>query len=81
MQQTLIKWKLKEVMARYDIKAIDLSKEMGVSSGSITTLRKGKTMPRMNGEVLNNLCLALNRLSGGKKIKLDELVEFVEDEA
>ncbi len=62
MKQTLIRWRLKEVMARYDIRAGDLAKAMGVSHNSIANLRKAKTMPRLDGESLNRLCNALNYL-------------------
>ncbi|MBD2512642.1 MULTISPECIES: helix-turn-helix domain-containing protein [Nostoc] len=63
MNQALIKWKLKEVMARHNIKARDLAAEMGVSANSVSNLRNARTMPRLDGEILNNLCECLNRLA------------------
>jgi DNA-binding Xre family transcriptional regulator len=63
VKQTLIKWRLKEVMARHDIKAGDLAKCMGVSHNSVANLRRAKTMPRLDGESLNRLCNALNSLA------------------
>lgn len=63
MNQALIKWRLKEVMARHNIKARDLADEMGVSANSVSNLRNARTMPRLDGEILNNLCEALNRLA------------------
>ncbi len=62
MSQALIRWRLREVMARYHIKAVDLAKEMGISANAISNLRKSDTMPRLDGESLNNLCNALNKL-------------------
>jgi DNA-binding Xre family transcriptional regulator len=68
MSQTLIKWRLREVMARYNIKAIDLAKQMKLSANAVSNLRQSKTMPRMDGGSLNNLCNALNALAS----ELDE---------
>ncbi len=62
MNQTLIRWRLREVMARYHIKAVDLAKEMGISANAISNLRKSDTMPRLDGDSLNKLCNALNKL-------------------
>jgi DNA-binding Xre family transcriptional regulator len=68
MSQTLIRWRLREVMARYNIKAIDLAKQMKLSANAVSNLRQSKTMPRMDGDSLNNLCNALNALA----LELDE---------
>lgn len=81
MAQTLIKWRLREVMARYQIKAIDLAREIDVSANAVSNLRKGNSMPRLDGESLNRLCNALNNLA----IDLDEeitpmtLIEYTRD--
>ncbi len=63
MPQTLIRWKLREVMARYNIKSVDLAKQLNISPNAVSSLRKAKTMPRLDGNALNNLCNALNRLA------------------
>jgi DNA-binding Xre family transcriptional regulator len=55
-------------MARYNIKAIDLAKQMKLSANAVSNLRQSKTMPRMDGDSLNNLCNALNALA----LELDE---------
>jgi DNA-binding Xre family transcriptional regulator len=68
MLQTLIKWRLREVMAKYNIKSIDLAQEMRISPNSVSNLRKGSTMPRLDGDSLNKLCNALNKLA----LDLDE---------
>lgn len=79
----LIKWKLKEVMARYDIKGIDLAEELEVSTNAVSGLRRAKTMPRLDGMQLDLLLNALNKLAKDKPI--DEvithntLIEYVYD--
>ena len=81
MSQALIKWRLREVMARYHIKAVDLAKEMGISANAVSNLRKGDTMPRLDGGSLNKLCNALNKLA----LNLDEeitpitLIDYTRD--
>ncbi|MCC5618801.1 helix-turn-helix transcriptional regulator [Nostoc sp. CHAB 5836] len=81
MNQTLIKWRLKEIMARYDIRAGDLAKTMGVSHNSIANLRKAKTMPRLDGESLNRLCNALNYLAEDLQgeITPTDLISYTKD--
>jgi DNA-binding Xre family transcriptional regulator len=81
MNQTLIRWTLKEIMARYDIKAGDLAKLMGISGNSIANLRKAKTMPRLDGNSLNNLCNALNLLAQDldKRITPADLINYTPD--
>ncbi|MBD2213073.1 helix-turn-helix transcriptional regulator [Nostoc linckia FACHB-104] len=63
MPQTLIRWRLREIMARYNIKSVDLAKQLNISANAVSSLRKAKTMPRLDGNALNNLCNALNRLA------------------
>lgn len=79
--QTLIRWRLKEIMARYDIRAGDLAKAMGVSHNSIANLRKAKTMPRLDGESLNKLCNALNFLAQDLtgEITPTDLISYTKD--
>ena len=79
--QTLIKWRLREVMARYKIKAVDLAREIEVSSNSISNLRNSDTMPRLDGHSLNNLCNALNKLALGldEEITPMSLIDYSRD--
>lgn len=81
MGLTLIKWRLREVMARYRIKSIDLAKEMGISPNAVSNLRKSDTMPRLDGESLNNLCNALNTLALGleEEITPTTLLDYSRD--
>lgn len=63
MVQTLIRWKLKEIMARYNIKGVDLAKKLDISTNAMSSLRRAKTMPRFDGISFNLLCNALNELA------------------
>ncbi len=73
MRRILIRWKLKEIMARYDIKGVDLAEELNVSTNTISSLRRAKTMPRLDGDQLDLLLSALNQLARDK----DELITHV----
>jgi DNA-binding Xre family transcriptional regulator len=81
MSQTLIKWRLREVMARYRIKAKDLAKELKLSANAISNLRQSETMPRLDGDSLNRLCNALNTLAKGldREITPATLIDYVWD--
>jgi DNA-binding Xre family transcriptional regulator len=64
-------------MEQQGIKAKALSQELGLSSTAITNLR-GSSMPRIDGEKLNQLLLALNRMrrADSPLITLADLIEF-----
>ncbi len=81
MYQTLIRWRLREVMARYKIKAKDLAKELGQTPNSISNLRNSDTMPRLDGYSLNNLCNALNNLAPNiqQEISPMTLIDYTRD--
>ena len=81
MPQTLIRWRLREVMARYHIKGVDLASQLGVSGNSISNLRNSKSMPRIDGDALNNLCNALNKLALDldREITPSTLIEYTRD--
>ncbi|MBD6620527.1 helix-turn-helix transcriptional regulator [Komarekiella sp. 'clone 1'] len=66
-------------MARHNIKARDLADEMSVSANSVSNLRNSRTMPRLDGEILNNLCEALNRLAQDLEgeISPSDLISYV----
>lgn len=66
-------------MARYRVKGVDLAEEMGISTNSISNLRKADTLPRIDGHTLNSLCMSLRRLSRADITSAD-LIEFVVDE-
>lgn len=75
----MIKWHLREVMARYRIKGVDLAEEMGMSTNSISNLRKADSLPRIDGHTLNSLCMSLRRLSR-VDITPTDLIEFIVDD-
>ncbi len=81
MDQTLIRWRLREVMARYKIKAKDLAEELGHSRNSISNMRNSDTMPRLDGYLLNDLCNALNKLAPDlqQKISPMHLIDYEPD--
>ncbi|MEM9273805.1 MAG: helix-turn-helix transcriptional regulator [Cyanobacteria bacterium P01_F01_bin.143] len=70
----MLRWRLKEIMARYDISNIDLAKELDMRPASISHLRNSKTIPSIGGDRLTKLCSALSKLAG-KKIHFAELYE------
>ncbi|MEB3177517.1 MAG: helix-turn-helix transcriptional regulator [Nostocaceae cyanobacterium] len=81
MHQTLIRWRLKEVMARYNIKGVGLAKRLDISTNAMSTLRNAKTMPRLDGVALNLLCNALNELAEDldKSITPADLLDYSQD--
>lgn len=78
MPQTVIKWKLAEVMARYKISGTTLAKSLGVGTNAISNLKNATTMPRINGDRLNELCSQIEELSG-QSFALSELMEYCTD--
>lgn len=75
----VLRWKLKEVMARYDIQGVDLAKEMDVRTATISNLRNSKTIPGIGGEKINRLTNALSKLSN-TVISFDDLYEETDDD-
>ncbi|BAZ08968.1 hypothetical protein NIES4071_07740 [Calothrix sp. NIES-4071] len=78
---TLIKWRLKEIMARYNIKGVSLASRLDVGPNAISALRNAKTMPRLDGVALNSLCNALNELAQDldKTITPTDLLDYSPD--
>ncbi len=74
----MIRWKLKEVMARYDITNVALAEELGVRKSSVSNWRTSKTLPRLGGERLDEICRALSKLAR-RKINFADLFEEVEE--
>lgn len=63
MAKRVIKWRLVSVMHEHGVKAKDLAAFMSVRPSTITALRQAKTMPRIDGNRLEELCDALTSLS------------------
>ena len=74
----VLRWKLKEVMARYDIQGVDLAKEMDVRTATISNLRNSKTIPSIGGEKLDRLTASLSKLAN-TAICLGDLYEEVDN--
>jgi len=85
--QTLIKWRLSEVMARHRVKGVDLAERLQMTPTAVSKLKNAKTMPRIDGDKLNALCNALNELAEDTEdpkartvITPTMLLEYVRDE-
>ncbi|MBW4670187.1 MAG: helix-turn-helix transcriptional regulator [Cyanomargarita calcarea GSE-NOS-MK-12-04C] len=81
MMQTLIRWRLKEIMARHNIKGKDLAQKLDISANAMSSLRKAKTMPRLDGMALNLMCNALNELAEDldRYITPGDLLDYSQD--
>lgn len=71
----MINWRLAEIMARHDIKGTDLAERLGVTPKAVSNIRRAKTMPRLDGEALDRLCIALSELAG-KRITPANLIDY-----
>ncbi len=69
-----IRWKLREIMARYNITGVDLAKKLGIRTEAVSNLRQSETIPRIGGERIQDLCEALSLLSG-TRIRFVDLFE------
>jgi putative transcriptional regulator len=73
----MVRFKLAEVMARYQIKVKVLAAEMGYTPDAITHLKKS-AMPRLSGDAWDKLIKSLRKLSG-EEIMPNDLFEYKED--
>ncbi|ABW33236.1 helix-turn-helix domain-containing protein [Acaryochloris marina] len=84
MVKQLITWKLKEHMAANKISVPQLAARLGISENAVINMRRSE-MPRINGERLNQIIVALNamRKKGKKRIQVQDLIvlTFSMDEA
>ncbi|WP_049783909.1 helix-turn-helix domain-containing protein [Acaryochloris marina] len=62
-------------MDKHGITTSALAESMGVSSNSISNMRKSE-MPRLNGERLNQLIMCINQMRkpGTRLIELEDLI-------
>ncbi len=81
MNENVIKWHLRELMARYRVKGIDLASYMNVSNQAVSDLRNRDTMPKIDGERLNALCNGLNALGQNLQAPVtpNDLIEYIID--
>lgn len=71
----MIKWKLASIMANHQILGNELAKKLGVTPTTISSMRRSKTMPTMNGIKLNRLCHVLSDFAG-EVVTPGDLIDF-----
>ena len=64
----MLRWKLREVMARAKITNRELAKALSVHETSVSRMKTADTMPRIDGDTLDNLCNCLIELYKEKGI-------------
>ena len=77
---SIIRWKLREVMARRRISNKALAEAMGLHYTSVGRSKSQDIMPELGGETLARYIDAINRLSADQYgvCSLDELIEYEE---
>jgi putative transcriptional regulator len=84
LEKQMLRWKLREVMARGKITNRELALAMQVHETSISRLKTADTMPRIDGETLNNICFCLTKLLKAKGLDLVitpmDLFDYIPDE-
>ena len=78
---SIVRWKLREVMARRRITNKALAIELDVHPTSISRLRTQDVLPEIGGEVLGRLIDGINKLTveGYGDCTLEELTELVSE--
>ena len=78
---SIVRWKLREVMARRRITNKALAVELDVHPTSISRLRTQDVLPEIGGEVLGRLIDGINKLTveGYGDCTLEELTELVSE--
>lgn len=78
MSETLIRWKLNEVMARHRVLGKDLASFLGISTNAISALRKAEIMPEIGGDRWEQICVGINSLSKiGEVVTPLDLIEYI----
>lgn len=84
LEKRMLRWKLREVMARGKLTNRELAQTMGVHETSISRLKTADTMPRIDGDTLNHLCNSLTKLFRAKGqeavITPMELFDYIPDD-
>lgn len=75
----MLRWKLREVMARYNITGVALAKELNLTTVAISNMRQSNTIPRIDGNRIKELTEALSKLAE-TKITFYDLFEETEKE-
>ena len=75
----MIKWKLVELMQRYEISGRALAERLEISQNAMSSLRNAKAMPMIGSDRLSRIIIELRSISG-QQIELNEIIEFEEDD-
>ncbi len=80
----MLRWKLREVMARVKMTNRELAQVLGVHETSVSRMKTADTMPRIDGDTLNHLCNSLNHIyrdrGVGVVISPADLFEYIPEE-
>lgn len=80
----MLRWRLREVMARAKITNRELALALNVHETSVSRMKTADTMPRIDGDTLDNLCNCLIKLYREKEIEQivmpTDLFEFVPEQ-
>ncbi len=80
----MLRWKLREVMARVRMTNRELAQVLRVHETSVSRMKTADTMPRIDGETLNHLCNGLNHIYRSKGVDViispADLFEYVPEE-
>jgi putative transcriptional regulator len=69
-------WRLNELMARHRVSGKALADELGISTNAVSALRTAETMPKINGDRLDQIAAALTTLSElGETVRGVDLLE------
>ena len=81
--KTMIRWKLRELMAKYKITNRQLAEALDKHETSISRIKTSDTMPRLDGEQLNDICQGLTICLWKKRINRlitpEDLIEYTWD--
>lgn len=75
----MYRWKLREIMARYNITGVALAKELNLTTVAVSNMRQSDTIPRVDGERIEKLTKALSKLAQ-TRITFYDLFEETEKE-
>lgn len=84
-EKSMLRWRLREVMARGRITNRELADRLHKHETSISRMKNSDTMPRMDGDELNSLCKALTTIfrERGQDVVIThmDLMEHFSDDA
>ncbi|MEB3280546.1 MAG: helix-turn-helix transcriptional regulator [Lyngbya sp.] len=58
--KSVIRWKLRQIMSDRMVSNRALAEFVGIHETNISNMKRRDDMPRIDGDTLNKLCLALN---------------------